>query len=145
MFSNSTNGTSVVSESNMKLGQVLEIIFLVLLMFFIIFGNILVCLAFNTFRHQLKTITNYFLVNLACSDFLVGVFPLPFWISVRTGKRRIKLILDSFLCTLKVKINLSRMLSKLCRKIHLCLIKLFFVLKISNIIIKFIHFGHVHS
>ena len=91
MFSNSTNDTSGVSnERIVKPGEALELTFLVLLMFFIIFGNILVCLAFNTVGHRLKTITNYFVVNLACSDILVGVFSLPLWISVRTGESRIK-------------------------------------------------------
>ena len=91
---NITNLTGNISISNItmkprqtyaKAGPV-EIFFLVCLMIVIIFGNGLVYLAFSTVDRKLRTITNYFVINLAVSDILVGTFSMSFWLCLRTGK-----------------------------------------------------------
>ena len=43
----------------------------------IIGGNVLVICAFITVGRKIRTITNYFVVSLAVSDILVGVFSVP--------------------------------------------------------------------
>eukprot|EP00794_Sanderia_malayensis_P005490 gene5490-6175_t len=63
-----------------------EIVFLVFLMICIITGNSLVCFSFSIVDRKLRTVTNYFVINLALSDILVGTFSLPFWLCIRNGK-----------------------------------------------------------
>ena len=62
-----------------------EIVFLAFLMAAIITGNSLVCMAFSSVDRKLRTVTNYFVINLAVSDILVGTFSLSFWLCMRTG------------------------------------------------------------
>ena len=76
---------SSFSQSYTKAGAI-EITFLVFLMIVIIFGNSMVCLAFSSVDRQLRTVTNYFVINLALSDILVGTFSMSFWLCIRTGK-----------------------------------------------------------
>ncbi|XP_065071997.1 D(2) dopamine receptor A-like isoform X2 [Rhopilema esculentum] len=71
-------------QSYTKAGAI-EITFLVFLMIVIIFGNSMVCLAFSSVDRQLRTVTNYFVINLALSDILVGTFSMSFWLCIRTG------------------------------------------------------------
>ena len=52
----------------------------------IIGGNVLVICAFITVGRKIRTITNYFVVSLAVSDILVGVFSVPFWMLVQISK-----------------------------------------------------------
>ena len=52
----------------------------------IIGGNVLVICAFVTVGRKIRTITNYFVVSLAVSDILVGVFSVPFWMLVQISK-----------------------------------------------------------
>lgn len=59
-------GTTIASAS-----------FLVLVMLLTIFGNSLVCYSVVSY-YRLRSPTNYFVVSLAVSDFLVGVVILPF-------------------------------------------------------------------
>ena len=54
--------------------------FTVLVMFSALLGNMLVFIAFAKFR-KLRTVTNYFIVNLATTDVLVGILPMTFWIT----------------------------------------------------------------
>lgn len=42
-----------------------------------LFGNVLVCVAVYR-NHSMRTVTNYFIVNLALADALVILFCLPF-------------------------------------------------------------------
>lgn len=53
-----------------------------LVIFLAWFGNGLVILAFYRF-HQLRTITNYFVVSLALADILVASLSMPCWMYIR--------------------------------------------------------------
>ena len=79
---NSTNNTNSVYT----VADPVEICFLIILMVVILFGNSVVCCAFSTVERTLKTVTNYFVINLAVSDILVGTFSVSLWLSLRTGK-----------------------------------------------------------
>ena len=57
------------------------LIFSVLLVFVIVFGNIIVMAAFKQ-RRKLRRRSNMFLISLACSDCLVGIVSLPLWICI---------------------------------------------------------------
>lgn len=54
----------------------------IILMIFVIVGNLLVILAYKT-NHRLRTGTYTFLVSLAISDFLVGSVSFPLWVFVK--------------------------------------------------------------
>nr|QBL02579.1 biogenic amine-like GPCR [Tripedalia cystophora] len=77
--------STAITPNTLRPEEVVELVFLACLVVVIIFGNVMVCLAFATVGDRLKTITNYFVINLATSDILVGVFSVPFWIWVRAG------------------------------------------------------------
>lgn len=66
-------------------GVITESVFLCILAIVIIFGNVLVCIAFYRDR-KLRTTTNCFLVSLAIADIAVGSFSLPYWIYFRIGE-----------------------------------------------------------
>lgn len=57
--------------------DVVSSIFLCAVILLVLFGNTLVVLAVATTR-KLRTVTNVFIVNLACADLLLGVLILPF-------------------------------------------------------------------
>ena len=54
----------------------------------IIGGNVLVISAFITVGRKIRTITNFFVVSLAVSDILVGVFSIPFWMMLQLSKSK---------------------------------------------------------
>lgn len=56
---------------------ILKSVTLAIICLMTIFGNLLVLLAVFINRH-LRSTTNYFIVNLACADLLLGCFVLPF-------------------------------------------------------------------
>ncbi|XP_066911282.1 octopamine receptor beta-2R-like [Clytia hemisphaerica] len=62
--------------------NVVSLLMLGTLVICIIGGNVLVISAFMTNGRKIQTITNYFVVSLAVSDILVGVFSVPFWMLV---------------------------------------------------------------
>lgn len=76
---NISNTSSSSSSSNLSLISG-TISFEALLMIGICFGNGLVIASFFRFR-RLQTIANYFILNLACADFIVGII-MPFHIAV---------------------------------------------------------------
>ena len=57
---------------------VITIIFLSVTSLCAIFGNALVCAAFATNR-RLRNLTNFYVVSLAISDILVGLFNIPLY------------------------------------------------------------------
>lgn len=54
--------------------------FTVVLILGTIFGNVLVIVAFSFFA-RMRTVTNYFVVSLACTDLGVALFSMPLWIA----------------------------------------------------------------
>ena len=71
--------TTTTSHSN-------YVVLLAPLMFGAFFGNALVILAFKKGPRKLRTLTNYFVVNLAVSDMLIGCVSLPLWIAINSGE-----------------------------------------------------------
>ncbi|OCT99347.1 D(1B) dopamine receptor-like [Xenopus laevis] len=73
--------TSVSRESQQKkelaAGQIVTGCLLLLLIFWTLFGNILVCTAVMRFRHLRSRVTNIFIVSLAVSDLLVALLVMP--------------------------------------------------------------------
>ncbi|KAF4088872.1 hypothetical protein AMELA_G00059670 [Ameiurus melas] len=92
-------------------GPVLVLLAAVMLLLIgvIVLGNALVILAFKTDR-SLRRQSNYFLLNLAISDFLVGAFCIPVYLPyILTGKWmlgrglcKLWLVMDYLLCTASV-------------------------------------------
>ena len=83
-FSSLESNGSVLTPSS-PVDQV-EFDFTAALMSFVIFlalfGNGFVILAFYRF-HELRTITNYFVVSLAVADILVASLSMPSWMYIR--------------------------------------------------------------
>ena len=70
----------------------LSLIFLGLLVIMVIAGNLLVILSFATVGRKIRNVTNYFVVSLAVSDILVGIFSIPFWMIVQIRKSLLNFI-----------------------------------------------------
>uniref|UniRef100_A0A8C5X1A2 G-protein coupled receptors family 1 profile domain-containing protein n=1 Tax=Malurus cyaneus samueli TaxID=2593467 RepID=A0A8C5X1A2_9PASS len=99
-----------MSSSKFSLGVLVLLAFLMVLLSLVtILGNILVILAFILDRN-LRHPSNYFFLNLAVSDFAVGVFCMPLYIPYAlTGKWhlgrgicKLWLVMDYLLCTASV-------------------------------------------
>ncbi|XP_069635294.1 histamine H3 receptor-like [Haliaeetus albicilla] len=97
-------------SSKFSLGVLVLLAFLMVLLALVtILGNILVILAFIMDRN-LRHRSNYFFLNLAISDFAVGVFCMPLYIPYSlTGKWylgrgvcKLWLVMDYLLCTASV-------------------------------------------
>ena len=86
---NETNETNVSSGKTTLL--YVELVYLAQLAILIVLGNILVILAFTHGPRRIRTYTNYFVVNLAVSDMMVGLISVPFWIIVQCGELNIRL------------------------------------------------------
>ena len=54
--------------------------FTIILILGTIFGNTLVIVAFSHYE-RIRTVTNYFLVSLACTDLCVALFSMPVWVA----------------------------------------------------------------
>ena len=80
-MNNSTSSGDAPSSPmfSLILPNVTAAIFVVLLMILTLFGNIIVCASFYTFR-DLRTICNYFVISLSASDILVALLAMPFWL-----------------------------------------------------------------
>uniref|UniRef100_A0A3B3YFQ4 G-protein coupled receptors family 1 profile domain-containing protein n=1 Tax=Poecilia mexicana TaxID=48701 RepID=A0A3B3YFQ4_9TELE len=108
----SANLTPAVSEAGIVLPGYLVVIFSVLmvtLVIVVVAGNALVIMAFivdKTLRNQ----SNYFFLNLAISDFLVGAFCIPVYIPYNLTGRwmlgkglcKVWLVMDYLLCSASV-------------------------------------------
>ncbi|XP_043946350.1 histamine H3 receptor [Protopterus annectens] len=98
-------GAELFSTFNSELTIALAV-FMAVLIILIVLGNALVLLAFVV-DTSLRTRNNYFLLNLAISDFLVGAFCIPLYIPYElTGKWQLGkdlcklwLVLDYLMCT----------------------------------------------
>ena len=66
--------------------EVIELFLLINICLLTLFGNVMVILAFVFGPRSIRTFANYFVVNLAASDLLVGFISLPFWILYRIGE-----------------------------------------------------------
>ena len=77
---NNSNASSSKSTT-----EVVELLYLANVAVLTLFGNCLVISAFVFGAQGIRTFTNYFVVNLAISDLLVGCISLPFWIIYRIG------------------------------------------------------------
>uniref|UniRef100_A0A8C6S5C8 Dopamine receptor D2 like n=1 Tax=Neogobius melanostomus TaxID=47308 RepID=A0A8C6S5C8_9GOBI len=77
-------------------------VLLVLLIFCVVFGNVLVCVAVSRER-ALQTTTNYLIVSLAVSDLLLAVLVMPWGVYLEVvGEWRFSLIHCDILLTLDV-------------------------------------------
>ncbi|XP_030014867.1 dopamine receptor D2 like [Sphaeramia orbicularis] len=77
-------------------------VLLVLLIFFVVFGNVLVCVAVSRER-ALQTTTNYLIVSLAVSDLLLATLVMPWGVYLEVvGEWRFSLIHCDILLTLDV-------------------------------------------
>lgn len=75
-------GSPSISQFEVYLAAVTTIIIIIAALL----GNSLVFCAFYRFR-KLRSPTNFFIINLAATDFLVGLLPAPFWaVLLLTGK-----------------------------------------------------------
>ncbi len=59
-------------------------VYLGIVILLIVGGNSLVIASFIFGSRRMKTYTNYFIVNLAVADLLVGILSIPYWIYVKT-------------------------------------------------------------
>lgn len=73
-FNNGTNGTDIGEKTEYNYYAML----LTLLIFVIVFGNVLVCMAVSR-EKALQTTTNYLIVSLAVADLLVATLVMP-WV-----------------------------------------------------------------
>ncbi|CAL9705073.1 unnamed protein product [Knipowitschia caucasica] len=77
-------------------------VLLVLLIFCVVFGNVLVCVAVSRER-ALQTTTNYLIVSLAVSDLLLAILVMPWGVYLEVvGEWRFSLIHCDVLLTLDV-------------------------------------------
>ena len=82
----STTNSTKEDPFDPSAGEVVELVILFFVCIMTLLGNSLVLLAFMKGPRSIRTHTNYFVVNLAVCDFLVGCLSLPFWICVKLSK-----------------------------------------------------------
>lgn len=80
------NNSSIELKDGKSTSEILELTYLFQVTFLTVFGNVMVIFAFIFGPRSIRTLTNYFLVNLSVSDLLVGFISIPFWIVFRIGK-----------------------------------------------------------
>ncbi|XP_061574477.1 dopamine receptor D2 like isoform X1 [Cololabis saira] len=96
----SSNCTSALSPSSPPYN--FYAVLLVLLIFCVVFGNVLVCVAVSRER-ALQTTTNYLIVSLAVSDLLLATLVMPWGVYLEVvGEWRFSLIHCDILLTLDV-------------------------------------------
>ena len=98
-ITNTNGNSSMQNNTNTSLGgiyspnvfnptawNIIEIVILGIVCVMILLGNALVILAFVKGPRSIRTHTNYFVVNLAVCDFMVGCLSVPFWMCVSLSK-----------------------------------------------------------
>ncbi|XP_066911322.1 adenosine receptor A2b-like [Clytia hemisphaerica] len=80
---NFTEHKMTATAPNKNSLEILELVFLCVICALTLLGNCLVILAFFWGPRSLRNYTNFFVVNLAVSDLMVGCLSLPFWIVYR--------------------------------------------------------------
>ncbi|XP_073459197.1 D(2) dopamine receptor isoform X3 [Aquarana catesbeiana] len=104
-FNNGTNGTDIGQKTEYNYYAML----LTLLIFVIVFGNVLVCMAVSR-EKALQTTTNYLIVSLAVADLLVATLVMPWVVYLEVvGEWRFSRIhcdifvtLDVMMCTASI-------------------------------------------
>ncbi|KAM9298892.1 D(2) dopamine receptor [Gastrophryne carolinensis] len=104
-FNNGTNDTTIVQKTQYNYYAML----LTLLIFVIVFGNVLVCMAVSR-EKSLQTTTNYLIVSLAVADLLVATLVMPWVVYLEVvGEWRFSRIhcdifvtLDVMMCTASI-------------------------------------------
>ncbi|XP_020910028.1 octopamine receptor-like [Exaiptasia diaphana] len=74
---NLTTNKDEILDHRSQAEIILQAVFLAIIMFSSIFGNILILLAIYT-NHRLREITSAFIANLACADLLLALIGMPF-------------------------------------------------------------------
>ncbi|XP_069805146.1 D(2) dopamine receptor isoform X1 [Dendropsophus ebraccatus] len=104
-YNNGTNGTDIDQKTHYNYYAML----LTLLIFVIVFGNVLVCMAVSR-EKALQTTTNYLIVSLAVADLLVATLVMPWVVYLEVvGEWRFSRIhcdifvtLDVMMCTASI-------------------------------------------
>lgn len=97
---------------------VVKSVVMVIIMLGAVFGNILVVTAVMRFERLRGAITNYFIVSLACADFLVAILVMPFNASIEiSGKWQF----GRFMCDI---FNSNDVLFSTASILHLCCISM---------------------
>ncbi|XP_056398312.1 D(2) dopamine receptor [Hyla sarda] len=104
-YNNGTNGTAIDEKTHYNYYAML----LTLLIFVIVFGNVLVCIAVSR-EKALQTTTNYLIVSLAVADLLVATLVMPWVVYLEVvGEWRFSRIhcdifvtLDVMMCTASI-------------------------------------------
>lgn len=80
-MSNSSEANSTSSSQTFSDGfRAGAATFTIILILGTVFGNALVIVAFSH-NERIRTVTNYFLVSLACTDLCVALFSMPVWVA----------------------------------------------------------------
>eukprot|EP00493_Phyllostaurus_siculus_P026541 UN26886 len=109
-MNNTTTTTSGLDVGRTWL-EVVELILLIHICVLTLFGNFMVILAFVCGPRSIRSLANYFVVNLAVSDLLVGCVSLPFWTIHRFDSTLMSGSLFNGLVTLDVLAGVTSILS----------------------------------
>jgi len=97
---------------------IIKSVLMLIIMLGAVFGNILVVTAVMRFERLRGAITNYFIVSLACADFLVAILVMPFNASIEiSGKWQF----GRFMCDI---FNSNDVLFSTASILHLCCISM---------------------
>ncbi|XP_057307485.1 octopamine receptor Oamb-like [Hydractinia symbiolongicarpus] len=91
--------------------EILELFYLTLVVILTLLGNCLVISAFVLGPRSIRTYTNYFVVNLAVTDLMVGCLSLPFWIVYRIDNNLVSDKVYSYFIKLDILCGTSSILS----------------------------------
>lgn len=111
-FSPLTSSNCTDSSSDSSPPYNFYAVLLVLLIFCVVFGNVLVCVAVSRER-ALQTTTNYLIVSLAVSDLLLATLVMPWGVYLEVCVRSAAVVIRSrarLLCLAKTKIQNRKIL-----------------------------------